>query len=73
MKAILTEITTIVAIIAIVIILIACIANDINHGIVYTGITLLSGLGGYTLGRVRTEKIYRKKQKPPNNSNSPSH
>ena len=66
MKAILTEITTLVAIISIVIILIACIANDLNGGIIYTSLALLSGLGGYTIGRVRTEKIYRNKQKPPN-------
>ncbi|GAI53500.1 unnamed protein product, partial [marine sediment metagenome] len=45
---------------------------NINHGIIYTGITIISGLGGYTLGRVRTAKIYEKKQKPPNNSDSPS-
>lgn len=72
MKAILTEITTLVAIVGVVIILIACIANDIDHGIIYSGIAVISGLGGYTIGRVRTEKIYQKIQKPPNNSNSPS-
>ncbi|GAH84113.1 unnamed protein product, partial [marine sediment metagenome] len=44
----------------------------INSGIIYSGIAVISGLGGYTLGRVRTEKIHQKKQKPPNNSNSPS-
>lgn len=43
-------------------ILITCIANDINHGLIYTGITIISGLGGYTLGRFRTEKIYKNKQ-----------
>jgi len=68
MKAILTEITTLTAIVSLVIILIACIANDLDHGIIYSGLVTISGLGGYTIGRVRTEKIYQQKQKPPDNS-----
>ncbi|GAI01712.1 unnamed protein product [marine sediment metagenome] len=68
MKATLSEITPIVAMVIIAVILITCIANDINHGIIYSGIAVISGLGGYTLGRVRTEKVYQKIQKPPNNS-----
>lgn len=62
MKATLAEITPIVAMALVTIVLITCIANDINSGIIYSGIAIISGLGGYTIGRVRTEKIYRKKQ-----------
>lgn len=65
MKSIITEVTPIVAMVIIAIVLITCIANDINGGIVYSGIAVISGLGGYTLGRYRTEKIIAKRQKPP--------
>lgn len=61
MKATLSEITPLVAMVIVAIILITCIANDINHGIIYAGITIISGLGGYSVGRFRTEKIYKNK------------
>ena len=32
-------------------IVILCILNDYNHGIAYAGLTIVSGLGGYILGR----------------------
>lgn len=63
MKATLSEITPIVAMVIIAAILITCIVNNINHGLIYTGITIISGLGGYTLGRFRTEKILKDKEK----------
>jgi len=49
--------------ITLAVILITCIANNIDGGIVYSGIATISGLGGYTLGRYRTEKILEKKYK----------
>lgn len=57
MKATISEVTPLVAMVIVAIILITCIANDINHGIVYAGITIISGLGGYSVGRFRKSKI----------------
>jgi len=62
-KSIISEATPIVAMITLAVILITCIANNIDGGIVYSGIATISGLGGYTLGRYRTEKILEKKYK----------
>lgn len=65
MKTLISELTPILAMVIIAAVIITCIANDIDHGIIYGGITAISGLGGYTLGRYRTEKIYEAKEKPP--------
>lgn len=65
MKTILSEATPIVAMVIIAVILITCITNDIDGGIIYSGIAVVSGLGGYTLGRYRTEKIIKNREKPP--------
>ncbi len=56
MKTLITDLTAIIAMLLIAAVLITCIANNINHGIVYTGLTLVAGLGGYTLGRIITKK-----------------
>ena len=63
MKTIISELTPILAMVIIAVILVTCIAHDIDHGIIYGGITAISGLGGYALGRFHTEKIYEAKQK----------
>lgn len=61
MKAALSEVTPIVAMVIIGIILITCIVNNLNHGIIYAGISVVSGLGGYTLGKFRAEKVQKDK------------
>ena len=62
MQHIIKDILAIIAMLIIAGILITCIANDIDHGIVYTGLCLISGLGGYSVGRIITE---RQHVKPP--------
>jgi len=37
------------AMIMIVCLVMICIIKDIDHGVVYTGLALISGLGGYVL------------------------
>jgi len=37
-------------------ILTMCITSNINSGIIYTGLTIISGLGGYSVGRIITKK-----------------
>lgn len=61
MKEYLKDLTAIIAMLSIAAVLIACITHDIDHGIIYTGITIISGLGGYTVGRIITEKAQTKK------------
>jgi len=61
MKEYIKDITSIVAMLLIAAVLITCITSDIDHGIIYTGLTLLAGLGGYTVGRIITEKTLPKK------------
>lgn len=56
MKNLGKEILAILAMLLITAVLITCIANDINHGIIYTGLTAVTGLGGYTIGRIVTKK-----------------
>ena len=56
MNTLIKEILPLVAMFIVAAILIACIANDIDHGIVYTGLAIISGLGGYTVGRSITGK-----------------
>jgi len=56
MKSLAQDIIAILAMILVTAVLIACIANDIDHGIVYSGLALISGLGGYSVGRIVTKK-----------------
>lgn len=56
MKITFHDITIIVAILTVATILIVCIANDINHSIVYAGLTIIGGLAGFTLGRATRPK-----------------
>lgn len=56
MKNLAPDILAILAMLLITIVLITCIANDLNGGIIYTGLAVISGLGGYTVGRVVTKK-----------------
>lgn len=50
------EILAIIAMLCLTSVLVICIANEINHGIIYTGLTAISGIGGYTIGRIVTKK-----------------
>lgn len=61
MKDLAKDILAIVAMLIVAGILITCIANNINHGIIYTGLTIVAGLGGYSVGRIWTEKAKPKK------------
>jgi len=61
MTNLIREATPLVGMILVAIILITCIANDIDHGIIYTGLTILSGLGGYSVGKVVAQKAQPKK------------
>ena len=44
-------IVSIVAIIAVASLIVICVANDINHGLVYTGVSAISGIAGYNVAR----------------------
>ncbi|MBA7624692.1 hypothetical protein ES703_32104 [subsurface metagenome] len=46
------DIVPLVAMVLVFITLIVCVGNDIDSGIVYTGLTIISGLGGFTIGRI---------------------
>jgi len=63
MQHIIKDILAIIAMLIIAGILIACIANDLDHGIVYTGLCLISGLGGYSVGRIITKRQHIKPPK----------
>jgi len=56
MKITFHDITIIIAMILVSTILIVCIANAINHSIVYAGLTIIGGLAGFTLGRATRPK-----------------
>ncbi len=56
MKSLGKEILAIIAMLLITAVLITCIANDLNGGIVYSGLASICGLGGYTIGRIVTKK-----------------
>jgi len=49
-------ITIIIAMLLVATILVICIANDINHSIIYAGLTIIGGLAGYTLGKATSHK-----------------
>jgi len=50
------DITIIIAMLLVATVLIICIANSINHSIVYAGLTIIGGLAGFTLGRATKPK-----------------
>jgi len=50
------QIIIIIAMLLVATILVICIVNDINHSIIYTGLTIIGGLAGYTLGKATTHK-----------------
>lgn len=50
------DVTVIIAILTVASILVVCIANDINHSIVYAGLTIIGGLAGYTIGKTTKPK-----------------
>lgn len=56
MHNLIREAMPLVAMILVTIVLITCIANDIDHGTVYAGITVVSGLGGYSVGRKKNDR-----------------
>jgi len=37
-------------------VLVMCIANNLDSGIIYSGLVIISGLGGYSVGRIITKK-----------------
>ena len=63
MQHIIKDILAIIAMLIIAGILITCITNDIDHEIVYTGLCLISGLGGYSVGRIITKRQHIKPPK----------
>jgi len=56
MTSLIKEATPLIAMLLVTIVLITCIANNIDHGVIYAGLTILSGLGGYVLGRTIPRK-----------------
>lgn len=56
MKITFHAITIIIAMLIVGTILIVCIANNIDHSIVYAGLTIIGGLAGFTLGRATRPK-----------------
>jgi len=56
MKVDFHDITIIIAMLLVATVLVICIANSINHSIVYAGLTIIGGLAGFTLGRATKPK-----------------
>ena len=50
------DITIIIAMLLVATVLIVSIANNINHSIIYAGLTIIGGLAGFTLGRATRPK-----------------
>lgn len=50
------DLLAIIAMLIVAAVLIVCIANDINHGIIYTGLVIISGLGGFEIHRRAVKK-----------------
>ena len=50
------DIKAIISMLIVAAVLITCIANNINHGIIYSGLVIISGLGGFILHRIATKK-----------------
>lgn len=50
------DLVAIIAMLIVVGVLVMCITQEINSGIIYTGLTIISGLGGYSIGRIITKK-----------------
>lgn len=50
------DLRAIIAMLIVAAVLIICIVNDINHGLIYSGIVIISGLGGFVLHRIASKK-----------------
>lgn len=50
------DLIAIIAMLIVAGVLAMAISQNINHGIIYTGLTIISGLGGYSVGRIITKK-----------------
>lgn len=56
MSSIFRDSLAIIAMLIIAAILGMCITKNIDSGLLYSGLTLLAGLGGYSVGRILTKK-----------------